>query len=298
MAYEEAESYYRAGEFRKALDLLAVAIPADPKNAQLLRLRASILGADNSLAEASEQFREAIRVAPQDPENYLAYGKLLIDAHDPEDGIPLFRTIARKFPENYRVMLGLGMAYKENHQHTEALEALGKAIANDPGRSSAYSIEGVVLTSLGRHAEARDVYHRAMRLDSHDYLAPYFCAVDLERDAGNDEEKLSLLDQSIKINPRSALAYFEIGKISLCAGALARAQEALQKAIAIGSGLGQAHYQLGKAYQRAGKTELAKREFDTFNRMEGGNLNSQADLKEELAMEGAASRFALESLSP
>jgi tetratricopeptide (TPR) repeat protein len=119
--------------------------------------------------------------------------------------------------------------------------------------SLAYTIEGFVLTSLGRHTEAREAYHRGVQLNAGDYLARYFGAVDLDRDAGRDVEKLSLLDQTIKINPHFALAHFEIGKLCYHSGAFDRARGALQRATEIDPGLEQGHYLLGKVYQAHGK---------------------------------------------
>ena len=84
----------------------------------------------------------------------------------------------------------------------------------------------------------------------------------------------------------------------LHSGAFGRAREALQTAIEIDPGLEQAHYLLGKVYQRTGNVELASREFDRFNRMKRGKLSSQTELKEELVLEVTASRSALQSSSP
>jgi Flp pilus assembly protein TadD len=294
VAYEQAEAEYMAGQFQKALHDLPAASSSGPEGARLHRLRGSILGALGSFADANDEFREAIRLDPNDPENYILYGKLLIDGHDPEDGIQVFFEASHKFAQNYRVWLGLGTAYKENHQHQEALSALRKAVAIDSRRPQAYSVEGFILTALGRHEDARAAYQKAMDLDPNDYLAPYFYAIDLDRDGGEDREALLFLERSLHANPEFALAHFQAGKIYLRLGDLPRAQDALGKAIEIDPTNERAHYLLATIYRRMGKTEQARQEFERFSAMKNAGLTSQKALKQEIALEGAAAHSVLE----
>jgi tetratricopeptide (TPR) repeat protein len=294
VAYERAEAEYMAGQLQKAMQDLPPAPLGAPDAARLRRLRGSILSALGLFAEANNEFREVIQLNPTDPENYILCGKLLIDGHDPEDAIQLFREASHKFPQHYQVWLGLGMAYKENHQHQDALNALRQAIAIDSRRPQAYSVEGFVWTALGRHGDARGAYQKAMDLDPHGYLAPYFYAIDLDRDGGHDREALPFLERSLFANPEFALAYFQAGKIYLRLGDLPRARDALEKAIEISPTMERTHYLLATVYQRMGNSELARQEFERFEGMKGAGLASENALKEEIVLERAAAHSILE----
>jgi len=298
IAYERAEAEYMAGQFQKALQALPSAPPSGPDAVRLHRLRGLILGALGSFADANDEFRQAIQLNPTDPESYILCGKLLIDGHDAEDAVELFRVASHKFPQEYRVWLGLGMAYKENHQHQDALNALRQAIAIDSLRPQAYSVEGFVWTALGRDENARAAYQKAMDLDPHGYLAPYFYAIDLDRDGGHDREALPFLERSLLANPAFALGYFQVGKIYLRLGDLPRARDALEKAIELSPTISRTHYLLAMVYQRMGKTELARREFERFKGMKSAALTSENALKEEIVLEGMVAASVLESQAP
>lgn len=294
IVYEQAEAEYLAGKFSEALDHLSSVPTHARREPRFYRLKGSVLGAMGLHKDSNEQFQEAIRLDPDNPENYILYGKFLIDAEDPEDAILLFQNASAKFPENYRVWLGLGMAYKRNHQHQNALEALQKAVSIDPQKANSYSIIGHVLTSMGKHDEARANFHRAMELNPQDYLAPYFYAVDLSRVSEDSRQALPYVEQSLKVNPGFALAYCLLAKIYLGADELANAQQALEKAVQISPSMVRAYYLLGQVYKRLGEEGRAREVLEKFMTLKREAWNAQTALKEDILLERAAADSLLE----
>ena len=93
---------------------------------------------------------------------------------------------------------------------------------------------------------------------------------------GESDAALQELRAVIAVNPNYADARYLFGKILLARGSAAEAAEHLELAARLAPNDANTHYQLGQAYQRLGRTELAAREFDAYQRLKakarGGQL--------------------------
>jgi len=78
----------------------------------------------------------------------------------------------------------------------------------------------------------------------------------------------------LKMRPDYGSARYLLGKILLAQGNAAEAAAQLEISAKLSPDDANVHYQLGQAYQRLGKAELASKEFDVFqalkNKRRGG----------------------------
>jgi predicted Zn-dependent protease len=88
-------------------------------------------------------------------------------------------------------------------------------------------------------------------------------AIVLESEQKADEAR-GLLREVLKSKPDLADARYLLGKILLAQGAAAEAAEQLEAAARLNPDDPGIHYQLGQAYQKLGRTELAQQQFDLF----------------------------------
>ena len=71
----------------------------------------------------------------------------------------------------------------------------------------------------------------------------------------------------LKVRPDYAGARYLMGKILLAQGAAADAVEQLQAAVRLAPEDADAHYQLGQAYQKTGRADLAEAQFAQFRQL-------------------------------
>jgi tetratricopeptide (TPR) repeat protein len=104
--------------------------------------------------------------------------------------------------------------------------------------------------------------------------ANYYYAVSLmkrEKDArsgGDPRAAQTLLEKSVRLDPKYGPAYVELGALAAKRGDFAQAIKDYQQAIAVSPQLSEAHYRLSLAYKRSGDDAAAKREMDTYQSAE------------------------------
>ena len=78
---------------------------------------------------------------------------------------------------------------------------------------------------------------------------------------------MTLLRSVVQARPDLSDARYLLGKILVSQGAAAEAVEHLKTAASLAPAQANIHYQLGKAYQKLGKTDLAEQEFERFREL-------------------------------
>ena len=72
--------------------------------------------------------------------------------------------------------------------------------------------------------------------------------------------------KALEIDPNSAQAHYQLGKLYLQQRDFVKAEQFLERALALDPALFRAYYQYGIACIRNGKTEKGKEMLETFNR--------------------------------
>jgi adenylate cyclase len=186
---------------------------------------------DNELARG--RFERAISL---DPDFVRAHsGLALVDARRAIDGwsdtpttdLARAGALARKSeqmdPSNPQVQFVLGQVALFNGEHVEAIEAVEKAIAQDPNYADAYALRAWILNYSGRPDAA-----------------------------------LPALEQAIDLNPLARASYSEIlGEIRYVEGRYGQAADALEHALALNPTHSRAHIWLAAAYAELDRGEDA-----------------------------------------
>jgi tetratricopeptide (TPR) repeat protein len=113
-----------------------------------------------------------------------------------------------------------------------------------------------------------------------DALAHYFYAMAILKASGQAPDRPAtaqaeaLLSRAVALDDKCADAYLQLGVLSFSQHALEQAIGYYTKAIEANPQLGEAHYRLGVAYDRAGQPEKAKLEFQLHDQIK----KSEADL--------------------
>lgn len=125
----------------------------------------------NRQAEALPLLREAVRIAPNDPDAAANLGRTLIGLSEFEESEHWLKHACRLTPWRAQNWSLLGGLYFTQRRYPQALEALDRAVELDPSYIGAWLNRGLVLEALGRLDEARVSLENATRLRPEDWNA-------------------------------------------------------------------------------------------------------------------------------
>jgi Flp pilus assembly protein TadD len=92
-------------------------------------------------------------------------GSFLIGVNECADGLELYRTAARKFPDIAELQQGLACCAGHEGAIDEALAASHRAVDLDPNNAMYLSDLGWTLVLAGRLEEAEATFQRALAMD-------------------------------------------------------------------------------------------------------------------------------------
>ncbi|MFN8701431.1 MAG: tetratricopeptide repeat protein [Rhodospirillales bacterium] len=136
----------------------------------------------------------------------------------------LYREVLRVEPQNFDALHLSGVAARAQGNAAVAVDLIGRALARVKGRSAAANYNlGNALGDLGRHAETLAAVEKALALEPNYAEAHHLRAVAL-RHLGRSDDAIAACAKAIALAPKAAYAYNEMGVI--LAG-LERHEEAL-----------------------------------------------------------------------
>ena len=122
-----------------------------------------------------------------------------------------FRTAIREAPDFYEAHLALGLVYVQADQGEQAVEEFRKAIQEKPDSAEAHADLGAVLTESDL-AEAVKELEGAVKLDPTLTSAHYNLGIAYGRQ-GNVEQEISELRKVVTMAPQSVDAQYTLGKM-------------------------------------------------------------------------------------
>jgi Flp pilus assembly protein TadD len=88
-----------------------------------------------------------------------------------EDGMALYRTAVKRYPDAATLFQGLGYCAGKAGLHEEAVSASQRAVELEPDNQEMVNDLGWTLAEAGRLLEAREILERAVAMDPSDELA-------------------------------------------------------------------------------------------------------------------------------
>jgi adenylate cyclase len=148
---------FRDEEVERAETLAHKALALDPATTSAYRLLAAIDTRRHHYDLALSQIDHALEINPGDIDNYQTRGNILVWAGKATEGLPWLEGALRFDRTNTRAALDIGMAYYFLARYGEAVEALDRALARGPGRSTqlmGHPILAASYAEMGRDQDA------------------------------------------------------------------------------------------------------------------------------------------------
>ena len=153
---ELAEGYYQRGQFSVALDEVNKALADKPDFVPAYTMRALIYTALNDNAKADANYREALRLAPENPDALHNYGWFLCQQRRyPDSFVQFNKALAiQNYRYPVRTYLALGVCQYRAGDWAASEGTLKKGFALDPGNPALSTNLAVVLNRMGKPKEA------------------------------------------------------------------------------------------------------------------------------------------------
>ncbi len=151
--------------FEPALDSARRAVELMPEFATAHLNLACALAGLGRFAEAEPAYRKALALGPDRVETLGELGQVLAELHRFDEALACHRRAIAQRPDNALMHYRVGLTLFHAGDPEGAEESFQLATDLDPDYAAAWCMLGEALRALGRFAEARACYHRALGLD-------------------------------------------------------------------------------------------------------------------------------------
>ncbi len=222
--------------------------------------------------QAVHEYQRAAEMNPSES-NFFDWGAELLVHHAVEPAIEVFTKGHRLFPDSARMLVGLGVAWYARGSYEQAALRLCEASDLNPGDPNPYLFLGKIQSVETTQSEGLvERLQRFARLQPENALANYYYALSLWKQRKNLDDAQtvvqveSLLQKSVRLDPKLGPAYLQLGILSSDRKDFSQAISDYQKAIAANPRLEEAHYRLAQAYRRIGEQLKAQQELRSRNK--------------------------------
>ena len=253
----------RLGQLAKATESARTALDLE-ETAEVHSLLADLMEAQDKPVEAVTHFQQAVAIDPT-PANYFALGYEFLAHWNWEEAAQVFSAGLEREPDSWHLWIGSGAAALGLTRYEEATQAFLKAVQLKPGELMGYHL---LAQAFDRSDTAFDDALRSFRelleRDPSNPWARYFEALGTFREGSRSADssqmaaRAAVLVQVTGEDPGFLEALLLLSEIQFELRNWAETVEALQRAIQLDSNHVSAHYRLGLALQRLGRSQDAK----------------------------------------
>jgi len=189
-------------------------------------------------------------------------------AENPSTQIVFFKEALRYAPDFHQARLALWSVYNEQGEHRQALDIIQQVPSTHPLSRQARFRAALSMMSLGRHAEAIDLFTALNREQRDPALLNDAGVAELRRTARSpDGSAADLFGQALMISPDDADLTFNLGYAAWLAHDTLTAVRWLREAVRRNPADDAAHWVLGVALQASANTAEGQRERDLAKRL-------------------------------
>jgi len=267
----------RSADYEKERDKLLALLSQQDK----AELHHSLGDVQEKLGDSLDAVREYQRAAELDPtESYLFdWGSELLLHHAPEPAAEVFTRANRLFPRSTRILIGLGATWFARGSYDQAVRRICEASDLNPKDSMPYLFLGRIQSAeTTTSEEVVEKLRRFVTQQPQNAEANYYYAVSLwkqrkgPQDTANSAQIEALLGKVIRLDPKFAAAYLQLGILHSEQKDYARAISDYQQAIRANPQMHmqmeEAHFRLAQAYRQIGDSARAEAEIQARNQID------------------------------
>jgi predicted Zn-dependent protease len=251
-----------------------------PDNPRALYFQGVMREARAARLEAVASFKRVLELDPQQDEARLHLARLLVDMAQPAEVLPHLEYLRRRQPGNLLIQVDLARCLDQLGRQAEAEQVLDEVLARSPDLAPALAERGRLALRADRPAEAEGYLFHAARVEPADYEIHYHLYLALKQNGKADEaraeqarlkhieEDLAHIQDIVSVQmqrqPHNPDLHYEVGMISLRAGAVQEALRWFASALREDPYHAPTHRALAEYYDRMGEPGRASRHRDLW----------------------------------
>lgn len=240
-------------------------IPTEQRNEAVESLWGETAERQGQFKEAADHMQVAMRLNPSE-QNVYALTLELLRHWTWQPAIEIAAYGVKHFPDSRRLQLAQAIAFYGSKDYVDAAAAFSALLSRDPENKSYGDLLGKSCSALGWSgvAQCATMADFADKHPENAQVAVYAASNILHNadpDAKNKlEHAQQLLEQAIRVDPKIAQAYCELGTLQQERLQWRQSIVNLNKAIELRPAFPAAHYRLARAYAHLHQPELADKE--------------------------------------
>ncbi len=256
----------------ESVKALSNQIEADPENAELYYQRASVYFTNKYLERALLDMDDAIKYDAQNPLYHFFRGRVLYAMNKTQEAAKSYERAIVLKPDYEDAQMKLAELYYVVKEHTKSINLTNSLIAQRSTNAAAYCLRADNQRELKDTLRAIASYQKALEMDDRYYDAAMQLGLMLA--AKKNKSAKDYFTTAIRINPRSAEAYFGRAYYYQQVGEFQKALFDYRKVIDIDPSSDKSYYNVGIINFDAQKYDEAIRSWDICIQMNNQNVNA------------------------
>jgi tetratricopeptide (TPR) repeat protein len=281
----------RSGRLSTALAALETAVKSAPGSSEAHRMLGTVAALAGDTPKSVSHLEAALKIRPDDERSWMALARVRADAGAITDAARTLEAAIAAIPGSGGLRWRYARLLVRLDRNADALEQFSEAQRRAPisGRALMHQSVAALATlqqDIGRAVGASDF---RVRVNLNDAEAHRDLA-ELYTKQGREDEAFAELAIASWLDPDEALTLVALGRSHMAAHRDLDAIEALERAVALGPNLREAHYALAQALTRAGRRADAQRQLTEFERLRAEAIARDRRGMDIAAIKGAAMR--------
>lgn len=245
--------YYRQGRFDKAEEVYKNILDHNPGDRETHNRLGVVYGTQNRVDEAIDQFNKALPGTDSVSD--------LVEMHARKGDLPAYRkqmeTLANAQPTNPDIQAEMGQVMAALHKPADALGYFMRALDTDPQSLTALNGLGLAYFDLQNYTEAEKDFRACIAIDATNYTCTNNIGAAFLQ-SGDDESSKPFLIRAHSLAPERPEALVNFGFLADRRGDWKRAVDYYVQATVVGPYLPEAYIDLGIDYEHNNLYQLAQ----------------------------------------
>ena len=251
---------------------LSTQIESEPENAELYYQRAVIYYTEKYLDRSLMDITDALKYDPKNPLYFYFKGRILYSMNKTQDAANAYESAIVLKPDYTEAQMKLAELYYVVKEHQKSINLLNVILVAEPTNANAYYLKGDNQRESNDTAKAIASYQKALEIDDKFYDAAM--QLGLIMTAKRNPIGKEYFTTAIRINPRSAEAYFGRAFFYQQIGELQKALFDYRKVITLDPTNDKSYYNVGMINFNAKKYAEALRSWDICIQMNTENMEA------------------------
>jgi protein O-mannosyl-transferase len=209
-------------KYRDAITLYRTTIQQNPNCWMCYNNLGVIRLSEDRLAEAKQNFEDAIRIRPNYGEALFNLGNVLVSLDRPQEAMPYFQKAVQSTSDHGEAMLKMGISLLKMNRVADAVANIREVTKLRPNDAEAHRLLAVALRGFGQEMETRIELEQALRLNPDSPLLHRELAETMSG-LGQSDEAISQLEVALRIDPQYADAHQALANLYAAKGRAAEA---------------------------------------------------------------------------